>query len=290
MTSATGVKVIESVDDLRKWRKTTAGAQGIKIGFVPTMGALHEGHLTLIRKAAAECQSVVVSIFVNPLQFGPNEDFSRYPRSFEKDLEMCAQAGAHVVFHPSVDQMYRSGLGSTTKVVPPPELTERLCGLFRPGHFVGVATVVLKLFSMVEPHAAYFGEKDFQQLTIIQRMVDDLDLPLTIVPVATVRETDGLAMSSRNTYLTSEQRKISSELYKVLNQIKDDCSETNKSLREAEAAGQAHLNSLPDLHVQYLEACDPKTLEPRFEWKTPIVILVAAKLGNVRLIDNLLVH
>ncbi len=294
MNSVTETKVIENFSDYRLWHteraKLERGSGELPfLGVVPTMGALHDGHMTLIRRAVRECQNVVVTIFVNPMQFGPNEDFDRYPKTFEKDLELCRNAGVTVVFSPSVDEIYSTGHMSSTKVVPPPELTDRLCGTFRPGHFIGVATVVLKLFSIVQPEQAYFGEKDYQQLTIIRRMVSDLDLPIKITSVPTVRESDGLALSSRNVNLSSDERKRAPELYRTLCVVREDAMSGRRPLEEALRFAREKLSKVPEFALQYLEACDPATLEPLRELKTPMVLLVAAKLGTVRLIDNLIV-
>ena len=293
MKSATETKVIESVKDYRSWQASVAAEQKDAerpfLGFVPTMGALHEGHMNLIHRAVRECQNVVVSIFVNPMQFGPNEDYDKYPRTFEKDLKFCRDAGVAVVLAPGREELYASGHELSTKVIPPAELTDRLCGSIRPGHFVGVATVVLKLFSIVQPNQAYFGEKDYQQLTIIKRMVSDLNLPVSIVSVATVRESDGLALSSRNVYLSPLERKRAPELYRTLCVVREDALSGRRTLEEALKAAREKLSKVPEFSLQYLEACDTQTLEPLKEVKSPMVILVAAKLGSVRLIDNLIV-
>lgn len=292
MRSSTETRVIETVADMRVWRESVrqpGEKDKPQVGLVPTMGALHDGHMTLVRKAVRECKHVVVSIFVNPMQFGPNEDFDRYPRTFDKDVQLVRDAGAEVVFHPDVTQLYPDGRGVATKVVAPDQLTERLCGQFRPGHFTGVTTVVLKLFSIVQPDIAYFGEKDFQQLTIIKRMSKDLDLPLEIVGVPTVREIDGLALSSRNVNLTSTERKRASELYKTLCFVREESLSGRRTLEEVLHVAGDRLNKMPEFSLQYLEACDPATLAPLKTPQTPMVILVAAKLGSVRLIDNLLV-
>lgn len=291
MKSATETKVIENISDYRIWRAEQASSQSEKplIGFVPTMGALHDGHMTLIRRAVRECEKVVVSVFVNPMQFGPSEDFEQYPRTFEKDLAYCRDAGVSVLFNPANQLLYANGHESSTKVIPPVELTDRLCGSFRPGHFIGVATVVLKLFSIVQPQQAYFGEKDFQQLAIIKRMVDDLNLPVKIVAVPTVRESDGLALSSRNLNLSSDERKRAPDLYRTLCVVREDALSGRRTLQEALKIARERLSKIPEFSLQYLEACDPATLEPLSEIKTPMVILVAAKLGTVRLIDNLIV-
>lgn len=290
MKSTTECPVIENIADFRSWHKALqSSSDKPQLGFVPTMGALHEGHMTLIRRAVRDCQNVAVSIFVNPMQFGPSEDFERYPRTLEKDLAMCRDAGVSAIFHPHVEELYASGHTSNTKIIPPQELTDRLCGAFRPGHFIGVATVVQKLFSIIQPDQAYFGEKDYQQLTIIRRMVQDLNDPVTIVPVATVRESDGLAMSSRNTHLTSDERRRAPELYRTLCVVREDSMSGRRSLQEALKFAREKLSKVPEFSLQYLEVCDPNTLEPLVEAKTPMVILVAAKLGSVRLIDNIIV-
>lgn len=285
-------KVLETIADYRDWRNVLLAKEGDErplIGFVPTMGALHEGHMTLVRRAVRDCQNVVVSTFVNPMQFGPNEDFDKYPRTFEKDLNFCREAGVAAVFNPAVSELYSSGHELSTKVIPPSDLTDRLCGTVRPGHFVGVATVVLKLFSITQPEQAYFGEKDYQQLTIIRRMVADLNLPVKVVSVPTVRESDGLALSSRNVYLSYDERKRAPELYRTLCVVREDALSGRRSLEEALRFAREKLSKVPEFALQYLEACDPLTLEPLREVKTPMVLLVAAKLGSVRLIDNLIV-
>lgn len=290
MKSTTECPVIETIAEFRSWHKNLQSTSDKPVlGFVPTMGALHEGHMTLIRRAVRDCQHVAVSIFVNPMQFGPNEDFDRYPRTLEKDLAMCRDAGVAAVFHPQVEELYAAGHTSSTKVVPPQELTDRLCGTYRPGHFIGVATVVQKLFSIVQPNQAYFGEKDYQQLTIIRRMVQDLNEPVAIVSVATVRESDGLAMSSRNAQLSSDERRRAPELYRTLCVVREDSMSGRRSLQEALKFAREKLSKVPEFSLQYLEVCDPNTLEPLSEAKPPMVILVAAKLGSVRLIDNIMV-
>lgn len=294
MKSVMNTRVIETVSEYRKWYSEIVesgkkDADRPLIGFVPTMGALHEGHMTLIKRAVRECAHVVVSIFVNPLQFGPSEDFERYPRTFDKDLSLCKEAGVSAILHPGVDELYVNGYESCTKVVPPPELTDRLCGLMRPGHFLGVATVVLKLFATVQPSRAYFGEKDYQQLSIIKRMVADLLLPVEVVAVPTVRESDGLALSSRNTYLSYDERKRAPDLYRTLCVVREDALSGRRSLEDALKFARERLSKVPEFSLQYLEACDPVTLEPLQNVKTPMVLLVAAKLGSVRLIDNLIV-
>lgn len=283
-------QVVEIRKDVALWRK--ARRRDCVIGFVPTMGALHEGHMSLVHKARQECDFVVVSIFVNPLQFGVNEDLSKYPRPFEKDLDFCRNAGVDLVFHPSVQEMYAdesmSAGDNQTTVIPPQSLISTLCGVFRPGHFVGVATVVLKLFNMVQADIAYFGEKDYQQLMVIRRMVDDLNVPIKIVGVPTARDNDGLALSSRNIYLNSDQRKLAPILHQVLCQVGDDLLKHNMSVEVALARGKKRLAEIPESELQYLEVCHADTLETLTTAKLPMVILVACKLGTVRLIDNII--
>jgi len=190
-----------------------ARSEGRVIGLVPTMGALHAGHLALVERSVAECGFTVVSVFVNPTQFGPGEDLERYPRTLQADVQLCQQAGADLVFAPSADEMYAADAATTVHVA---RLTEGLCGAFRPGHFDGVTTVVCKLLNIAQPDRAYFGEKDYQQLVVVRRMVADLDLPVEVISVPTVREADGLAMSSRNRYLTPEQRAVAPALHRAL--------------------------------------------------------------------------
>ncbi len=293
MTQATAIKRFSTTAELRRWRRALdslpADNGGHRLGFVPTMGALHDGHMALVERALAECRTVIVSIFVNPLQFGANEDLDRYPRTLEKDLERCRQAGVHAVFHPSVAEMYPAPAGEVTTVVPPARLTEQLCGLFRPGHFSGVATVVAKLFSLVEPDAAYFGQKDYQQLTVIRQMVADLNLPLAVVGVPTVREPDGLALSSRNVYLSPEQRRQAPILFQTLSWVRDQVLAGGVAMDAALEQARQRLSAQPGLTLQYLQARDPDTLGTPAGDGPPFVLLVAARFGDVRLIDNLLV-
>lgn len=291
MKPAIETKVFDTIAELRSWRAGIGTKEDGKLpslGFVPTMGALHPGHMSLVQKAQAECAHVLVSIFVNPLQFVQGEDFDRYPRPFEKDLQFCREAGVHAVFHPRPEEMYPNGQERLTRVIPPDELIHHLCGAFRPGHFEGVATVVSKLFGQVQPDRAYFGEKDYQQLVVIRRMVKDLDIPVTIVPAPTLREHDGLAMSSRNVYLSAEQRELAPVVHETLKFVIEKSRSGDMSLGEAIAAGRARLVAVPGATVQYLEACDPESLEPVDRADRPMVVLVAVKFGSVRLIDNVI--
>ncbi len=284
--SALKVLVVKTVQEYRDWRdKLPSG----KIGFVPTMGALHEGHMALVQAARKTCDHVVVSIFVNPLQFGPNEDFAKYPRVLEQDLALCEKFGVSAVFHPTVDVIYPNGQSGITTVHPPAELIAGLCGAFRPGHFVGVATVVNNLLNIVRPDYAFFGEKDYQQLQVIKHMVADLNMQVQIVGVPIVRESDGLALSSRNVYLSGKQRELAPQIYGALTAVKY-LIHGGATISDAVAHGKSLLSALDGVTVQYLECCDPFTLQSVSDPKAPSIVLVAAKYGDVRLIDNLVVN
>ncbi len=275
------------VRTLAEMRRARAGLQG-SVGLVPTMGYLHEGHLSLVRRARAECQHVVVSIFVNPTQFGPHEDYQRYPRDEARDLALLEREGADLVFVPSAEEMYPPGFCTWVEVRGP--LTERLEGASRPGHFRGVATVVLKLFNLVQPHRAYFGEKDAQQLRVVQRMVSDLDVPVEIVPCPTVREPDGLAMSSRNVYLSAQERGQALALYRCLELARRLI--VDEGMRDA-AAVRGHLEEFlghaPGVQLDYVSLSHPDTLEEVERIDGPVLVLLAARVGPARLIDNALI-
>lgn len=285
------LELVQSIEALRQWKakmlKSGDDSGRLRLGLVPTMGYLHDGHLSLVERARESCDLVVVSIFVNPLQFGPNEDFERYPRDLERDLSLLRGAKVDCVFNPTAEDVYGNSSRPGTHVVPPAWLIERLCGEFRPGHFEGVATVVAKLFNIVQPDIAYFGEKDYQQLLVIKHMVKDLNMNLNIQGVPIVREPDGLAMSSRNVYLSENGRKKAPIIHEVLSDVK---SAINRN-QPVEAALKAGSNKLTDngFDVQYLEVCRADTLEPAQDGEKPVVILVAAKLDKVRLIDNMIV-
>ena len=282
-------QVLECVDEVRLWRRN-ATLKGERVGFVPTMGALHEGHLSLMRAARKECDRVIASIFVNPLQFAPHEDFGKYPRTFQKDLELMSEEGVDAVFYPNEKEMYPEGRESVTKVFPPTDLADCLEGHFRPGFFIGVATVVAKLFNIVLPEAAFFGEKDYQQLLVVKRMVSDLNLPIQVTPVPTVREKDGLALSSRNVYLSEKERKIAPLLNRSLNFVKDAAQSGELSLEAALKKARVDLQGLTDVELQYLEARQADTFQPVSQFELPMVVVLAAKLKNVRLIDNVVVR
>ncbi len=260
--------------------------RGETIGFVPTMGALHEGHASLIRAARRECDQVVVSIFVNPLQFGPREDYARYPRTFKEDLKLAEGAGASLVFAPQAAEMYPTGFRTHVAVEGLSEVFE---GKIRPGHFRGVTTVVLKLFSIIQPTVAWFGQKDYQQAVLIQRMVDDLGLPVTVRVLPTVREPDGLARSSRNRYLTPPQRRQAPALYQALQEARTLIQQGERRAARLTAAMKRVIAKQPSLRVEYLAVVDAATLEPLATLRGSVALLVAARLGTTRLIDNLLV-
>jgi len=271
-------------------REQVASWRGSTIGLVPTMGSLHEGHLSLIRRCRQECDHTVVSIFVNPLQFGPNEDWDRYPRDEEGDRALCEAAGVDVVFAPDPQEMGAdpATAGDRTWVMPPESLLQTLCAPHRLGHFRGVATIVLQLLNLVQPQRAYFGQKDAQQLAIIQRLVQDLQIPTTIVPCPTVREADGLAYSSRNRYLSAVERQVAASLYRALRRGYDHWQAGDPSAEGILAAARAELERTPELRVQYLELVDPQTLQPLSEVKDKGLLAIAAYVGQTRLIDNLL--
>lgn len=260
---------------------------GKRIGFVPTMGYLHAGHASLVNRAAQECDVVVMSIFVNPLQFGPTEDFSRYPRDLQRDKEIAAQAGVTVLFTPSVEEMYPQKILTTVSVA---QVTEPLCGKSRPGHFDGVATVVSKLFHIVGPDAAYFGEKDAQQLAVIEQMVADLSMPVTIVPCPIVREADGLAMSSRNVYLSAEERAQALILSQSLQAAREliGKGETNAALIRDTVADM--IATKPLAAIDYVEVMAYPALQPVTTLVTGerICIALAVSFGKTRLLDNLI--
>lgn len=261
--------------------------EGKVIGFVPTMGYFHEGHLSLMRRAKSECDVVVVSIFVNPIQFAPGEDYERYPRDIERDLRMADEVGVDIIFYPSAEEMYPEGYVTYVNVE---KLTEGLCGAFRPGHFRGVTTVVAKLFNIVMPHRAYFGEKDYQQLMVIKRMVRDLNFPIEIVPCPTVREEDGLAMSSRNAYLSQDERQAALALSRGLMAAEKLFASGEKDAAKLKHAVEEHLRSSELVRPQYVEVVDAETLEPVERIERDAVIAVAAFVGKARLIDNVILR
>lgn len=276
------MRIVRSVAELRAavaaWR-----AEGHRIGFVPTMGALHPGHLSLVEIALRHTQRVVASVFVNPTQFGPNEDFSRYPRQPERDAELLASAGCELLFLPEVDTMYPPG---SATFVEPAGAALGLEGTCRPGHFRGVATVVTTLFHLVQPDVAVFGEKDAQQLAVIEQLVRDLHFPLEIVPGPTVREPDGLAMSSRNVYLSPEERQAALVLFRSLRVAESAIANGVRSGDAVRALLLETLNKEPLAAVEYAEIVDAETFQPVAELRGRLILPLAVRIGRTRLIDN----
>ena len=274
------MKVIETIADMKRLRQQLAEP----VGFVPTMGYLHEGHLSLVRQARVENQSVVISIFVNPTQFGPQEDFSRYPRDLERDLALLEKERTDIVFMPSVTEMYPPQFDSWVDVG---KVTERLEGASRPGHFRGVTTVVAKLFNIVQPTRAYFGQKDAQQAIVIKKMAADLDMNLEIVTVPTVREPDGLAMSSRNTYLNPDERQAALVLYQALTLAQQLYANGEKDAEKLRQDMLALINKQPLANVDYVSIADAETLDELDRVNPPALVSLAVKIGKTRLIDNI---
>ncbi len=276
------MQVVRTIPLMREARARLTGT----VGFVPTMGYLHEGHLSLVRRAKQECHHLVVSIFVNPAQFGPGEDYQRYPRDEARDLCLLEPLGVDIVFIPTPEEMYPEGFCTWIDVTGP--LAQRLEGAFRPGHFRGVATVVAKLFNIVQPHRTYFGEKDAQQLRIVRQLVADLNIPVEIVPCPTIREPDGLAMSSRNTYLSPSERERAVALYRALlsaqEMIKAGLRDASQIRRQMEDLLRQY-----GAKVDYVSIAHPDTLEEVERIEGPVLALVAAWVGPARLIDNLLI-
>jgi len=277
------MKVVEKIDDLKRLRQRLKEP----VGFVPTMGYLHKGHLALVRWARTENPSLVISIFVNPTQFGPQEDFNQYPRDTERDLALLEKERVDIVFMPSVDEMYPPQFSSW---VEGGKGTERLEGASRPGHFRGVTTVVAKLFNIIQPTRAYFGQKDAQQLVVIKKMVAELNMNLEIVTVPTMREPDGLAISSRNTYLNPEERKAATVLYQAI-------SLAQKLWLQGETDAQAIRQQMltliqkqPLAAIDYVSITDTKTLDELDTVKPPALVSLAVKIGNTRLIDNVVLE
>ncbi|MEP0806340.1 MAG: pantoate--beta-alanine ligase [Chloroflexota bacterium] len=273
------MRKITSLEELRSARLSLDGA----VGFVPTMGYLHEGHLSLIRRAREECRHVVVSIFVNPTQFGPNEDLARYPRDLERDLSLIEPLGVDVVWTPTAEEMYPQGYQTWVEVEA---MTRPLEGAMRPGHFRGVTTVVAKLFNAVQPHKAYFGQKDAQQVAVIRRMTLDLNFPIEIVVCPTVREADGLAMSSRNVYLSPEQRQAATVLFRSLSAAKELYDAGERNAEKLRKKMMEVLAAEPLAEVQYVSCADYDTLEELSEITGKALLSMAVFIGRTRLIDN----
>ena len=279
------IHTIEEVrEQIKKWKK-----EGLTIGLVPTMGALHDGHLSLIKKSVEKCDKTVVSVFVNPIQFGPSEDFEKYPRTLDADEKLCNEAGVDIVFAPTPKEMYGEGYMLSndflTYVIPPFFYVNKLCGKSRVGHFDGVCTVVNKLFNIVQPDFGFFGEKDRQQLIILKKMVKDLNIPVTIIPCPIVREESGLALSSRNKYLDENSKKDALALNKILFNIKV-CYD--KGITDVKALTETAYSFLNGNHsLEYLEFRDKETLEEKEKADDDTIVFIAVKVGGVRLIDNM---
>lgn len=280
------MKICESIDEMRAARRN-ARRDGKIVGLVPTMGALHEGHLSLVRAAKARCDWVVVSIFVNPLQFAPNEDLAKYPRDVDRDRDLLEKEGMDLIFAPSVEEMYPAGAVTYVTVEG---LSDKLCGRSRPGHFRGVTTVVSKLFNIVAPDRAFFGQKDAAQSTIIQRMVRDLNMPVEIVICPIVREPDGLAMSSRNAYLDASQRKSALVLQRALAAVQEHFDRGERDVLALVGAGKQTFAREPSVRLDYFEIVDPKTLDPVSDLSRGGLVAVAAFVGKARLIDNIMLE
>lgn len=280
------MKVIQDKDELREqledWRHA-----GDHVAIVPTMGNLHSGHISLVNVAREHAERVVVTVFVNPTQFGEGEDFDSYPRTFEKDTRKLRKVTADVLFAPDTDTVYPFGQDNATRVVVP-GLTEHLCGSFRPGHFDGVTTVVARLFALVQPDIAVFGQKDYQQQLVIRRMAEDLNLPVEVVMAPTVREDDGLAMSSRNAYLTDDERQRAPALHRSLSSIEADIRDGARNFNELEARATGELEKA-GFSPEYVAIRRADDLSPPQQGCHEYVVLAAARLGDARLIDNLLV-
>lgn len=278
------LQVITSVEDIKRRIKTFKENQ-LSIGFVPTMGALHEGHLSLVRQAKKENDKVVVSIFINPLQFGINEDFTQYPRTFDNDYELLSKEGVDILFNPKAQEMYPGGF--CTSVVLE-HFEDKLCGKSRPGHFRGVATVVLKLFNLIQPHIAYFGQKDFQQTVIVKQMVADLNLDVNIKALPTIREKEGLALSSRNGYLSETEKKEALCLYRALIKAKEIVNAGATNTREITAEMEKIINNCKSTKIDYISIVNPETLEAVSEVQHGDVAALAVRIGKTRLIDNII--
>jgi pantoate--beta-alanine ligase len=281
-----GPAVIRTISEMQKWTDDLRVGER-RIGLVPTMGFLHAGHATLIQQAARLTSEVVVSLFVNPTQFGPTEDFEAYPRDFESDFDLIAAAGGSLVFAPTRDEMYPEGFATRVTVGM---LSEHLCGASRPGHFEGMATIVAKLLSTVRPHFAIFGQKDAQQLGVIRRMVRDLNLDVEIVGAPTVREADGLAKSSRNSYMDAQEREEAAVIFQALQRARDLVLAGETETRNVLRAMDKLLQNKPKAEVEYIAAVDPVDFQPVQTLSGRVLIATAVRFGKARLIDNLMVN
>ncbi|MFW5804131.1 MAG: pantoate--beta-alanine ligase [bacterium] len=283
MKNTVSTEIIGNISDIRLKIKDFRKKR-LEIGLVPTMGALHAGHETLIKRAKTECDAVIVSIFVNPIQFGPNEDFAKYPRQMELDREICSKYGVDLIFAPTEKELYPED--DLTMVIPPDFYQNKLCGSLRAGHFNGVVTVVSKLFNIITPDKAYFGQKDAQQFFIIKKMVKDLNFPVELIVCPVVRESDGLAYSSRNKYLDENARKKAPCLYQALECIREAYESGDNLFSQIKK--EAEQKFLYDIDVEYFAAVDVENFKDVEELKSGILIAIAAKVGSTRLIDNLI--
>lgn len=278
------MKLLHTIKEVRE-QVSKARGEGKSIGLVPTMGALHEGHLTLVKNAKSECDFVIVSVFVNPTQFGPSEDFNKYPRTLETDAKKCEESGVDIVFAPSAAEMYPEGFDSWVVVSG---LTDTLEGERRPGHFRGVTTVCSKLFNITTADRAFFGQKDYQQLKVIQKMVRDLNMPIEITPVNIVRESDGIALSSRNTYLSESERKAAIVLSRSLSKAKSSFEGGERNTSIIRSIVEEEINSEPIANIDYIVIVDAETLAPIDAISKSAVVLLAVRFGKTRLIDNMI--
>lgn len=274
------ILVIESPDEMQRWVTDTDG----RVGLVPTMGALHDGHLSLARQSVSDCEHTVATIFVNPTQFSPDEDLDEYPRTLEEDLNQLDALGVDVAFVPSVAAMYPEGNEST---LDPPAVANRWEGANRPTHFRGVCTIVEKLFRIIPADVAYFGQKDFQQTRVIMAMVEQLNLPIELEICPTVRESSGLAMSSRNQYLTSEQKSLASNIFKVLCEARDRAADSDMSPSAVAQTAESKLKDAGITQIDYVAVVDADNMEPLNQWTSRAVMVIAAYVGTTRLIDNM---
>ena len=279
------MKIIRTARSMTAWSERLR-REGVTIGFVPTMGALHDGHRSLIRAARLQCDALVVSIFVNPAQFSPTEDLSAYPRPIARDRALCREEGVDACFEPTVRVMYPEGFQTTVAVQA---LARRWEGEARPHHFAGVVTVVTKLFGIVQPHLALFGQKDYQQAALVRQLVNDLNLSVAIEVRPTVREQDGLAMSSRNVYLSADERRLASLLSQALQAGKQMILSGMNDVAAIERIMRQTIEQEPTIHVEYMAVCNPDSLEPLSVVSARVVLLGAVRIGSIRLIDNLLV-
>jgi pantoate--beta-alanine ligase len=288
MTSAPllSVGLVRTAREMREASEAVR-RKGLRLGFVPTMGALHEGHLALVAQARADCDAVVASVYVNPLQFGPREDFAAYPRDLERDARLLAGAGTALLFAPAEGEVHLPDHRTSIEVTG---MQDVLCGRSRPGHFRGVCTVVAKLFQIVAPHAAYFGEKDAQQLRIIRKMTRDLHLAVTIVGCPTVRAEDGLALSSRNAYLSPEERRVAPVLYRALRAAAEQARAGERDVPRLVEAARSMIAAEPLARIDYVEAVDDESLGPIEVFDRPVLLAVAVFFGRARLIDNIVIR